>query len=147
MSNDSPFATNGQEQRSEIAEEIGSTRNSADGDAATLPTRNIISPPPAYFPSRPQNALGADSPPPYEPRRDRSTYTDNVPLQDLRPLHGLDPSPVTTVTDNDTEAVLNEPAKAQKKMSRRACTWAVIFTVLGVAFIVILVMLLGRAIV
>ncbi|KAK9322182.1 hypothetical protein V1517DRAFT_339105 [Lipomyces orientalis] len=60
----------------------------------TLLERNIASPPPAYFPrTNIQHDLEANSPPPYEPSRDRPAYTDNVPLQNLRPLNGLGSHP------------------------------------------------------
>ncbi|KAK9238786.1 hypothetical protein V1525DRAFT_455503 [Lipomyces kononenkoae] len=149
MLSNSPFATYGQEQQSETTEENGSPQRRADWQTISSRPGNINRPPPAYFPSRnTQTDPGVDSPPPYEPRRDRPTYTDNVRLQDLRPLRGLDAIPVaTTLTDNDTEAGLSDHPKVRKRISRRAWGWIVIFTILGVGLIVVLIMLLGKAII
>ncbi|KAK9353157.1 hypothetical protein V1523DRAFT_396771 [Lipomyces doorenjongii] len=69
---------------------------------------NIDSPPPAYIPARQtQRDLEANIPPAYEPVRDRSAYTDNVPLQDLRRVDGLRPVATTTSAGNDDETLFD----------------------------------------
>ncbi|KAK9385244.1 hypothetical protein V1515DRAFT_588506 [Lipomyces mesembrius] len=91
-------------------------------------TRNINSPPPAYFPPRnTQRDVEVNLPPPYERSRDRSTYTDNVPLQNLRTLDGLIPTSALAV--ENTETTLNENPKYEAKKKGRVCLWIVFFMI------------------
>ncbi|KAK9314299.1 hypothetical protein V1522DRAFT_452656 [Lipomyces starkeyi] len=81
---------------SSVQQQIDTERGAASSIA------NIDSPPPAYIPAwQTQRDLEANIPPAYEPVRDRSTYTDNVPLQDLRPVDGLRPLATATSIGND----------------------------------------------
>ncbi|KAK9429593.1 hypothetical protein V1505DRAFT_386823 [Lipomyces doorenjongii] len=91
-------------------------------------TRNINSPPPAYFPPRnTQRDVEANLPPPYERSRDRSTYTDSVPLQNLRPLDG--PIPTSPLAVENTNTILNENPKYQARKKGSVCLWIVFFMI------------------
>ncbi|KAK9390125.1 hypothetical protein V1515DRAFT_577703 [Lipomyces mesembrius] len=86
--------------KSSMRQQIDPEHNAASSIA------NLDSPPPAYIPAR-QRDLEANIPPPYEPVRDRFTYTDNVPLQELRPVDGLRPLATAASAGNDDETLFD----------------------------------------
>ncbi|KAK9484678.1 hypothetical protein V1527DRAFT_483683 [Lipomyces starkeyi] len=108
-----------------------------EGAASSI--ANVDSPPPAYFPAwQMQRDLEANIPPAYEPVRDRSTFTDNVPLQDLRPVDGLRPlATATSIGIGNDDATLFDYSKPKFSV------WDQSTTKKGMAYTVVVFFAIG----
>ncbi|KAJ8104313.1 hypothetical protein POJ06DRAFT_272928 [Lipomyces tetrasporus] len=96
---------------------------------------NIHSPPPAYIPARQgQSDLEANFPPPYAAVRYGTAYTDNLPLQNLRPVDGLSRQATTVSTDTNDDGTLYQNPKQRRSVWDATTTRKGMATTLGIFF-------------